>query len=56
MLERLKHTPSTGAGIVAAIITIAAYFGLDLSGLEQIFLSVGGAVMSVVGLFYKPKK
>ena len=55
MLERLKNLKTTGSGIIIAIITIAALFGIDLEKYKELMLAIIGVLGTVIGLFAKDK-
>ena len=47
-------TGSIVAGLLAAIITASKAFGFDLPITDEQLLSIGGAIVAVVGLFINP--
>ena len=54
MVERIFDNIKTSAtGIAAAVITIAALFGFDLSGFEIAIIAIIGAIGSIGLLFAK---
>lgn len=49
-IERIKNLKTTASGLVAAVVTIVAFFGFDLSIYEEVIIGVLGAIGTIVGL------
>jgi len=53
MMDRLRDLKTTAAGLVAAVITIVAFAGIDLSAYKETIVALLGTIATVIGLFSK---